>query len=192
MKTESKTGEMIFGTIEMMFMSMLVVCLIFTYFLHITRVSGVSMENTLSDGDTVIMTAFRGSVSDGDIVVINADEAVTYNYNNELVSDRGMDRYVVKRVIATEGQTVDIDFAAGAVYVDGKQLHEPYISSYTHLDEGGFTGRYPLTVPEGYVFVLGDNRRNSLDSRSDKLGFVKEEKIIGEIFFSVSPFGVIE
>lgn len=184
--------ELIGGVVEMMMISLLVVGLVFTYLLHITRVSGDSMMDTLRSGDTVILSAFYGSAENGDIVVINADESVTLDNSGALKSSIGMNKYIVKRIIATGGQTVDIDFSSGSVYVDGERLNEPYLSSLTHLDEGGFTGDYPLTVPEGYVFVMGDNRRVSLDSRSDRLGFVKEEKIIGEVLFGVSPFGVIE
>ena len=192
MRTIKALLKFIGNAIEMLLISLLAACLVFTYFLHMTRISGDSMMNTLESGDTVILSAFYGRARDGDIVVINADESVTYDYNGNLKSGIGMNKYIVKRIIATGGQTVDIDFSSGSVYVDGKKLNEPYLSSLTHLDEGGFTGAYPLTVPEGYVFVMGDNRRISLDSRSDRLGFVKEEKIIGEVLFGVSPFGVIE
>ena len=192
MRTIKGLSEQIGNIVEMMLISLLIVCLVFAYFLHMTRISGDSMMNTLGSGDTVIMSAFYGKANSGDIVVIDADESVTYDYKGDLKSSIGMNKYIVKRIIATGGQTVDIDFSSGSVYVDGEKLSEPYLSSLTHLDEGGFTGAYPLKVPEGYVFVMGDNRRVSLDSRSDKLGFVKEDKIMGEVLFGVSPFGVIE
>ena len=192
MRTIKGLSWQIGNIVKMMLISLLIVCLVFAYFLHMTRISGDSMMNTLGSGDTVVMSAFYGKANSGDIVVIDADESVTYDYKGDLKSSIGMNKYIVKRIIATGGQTVDIDFSSGSVYVDGEKLSEPYLSSLTHLDEGGFTGAYPLKVPEGYVFVMGDNRRVSLDSRSDKLGFVKEDKIMGEVLFGVSPFGVIE
>ena len=99
----------------------------------------------------------------------------------------GMNRLIVKRIIATEGQTVDFDFQRGIVYVDGEVYNESYISGLTHLDEGAFTDRYPITVPKGYVFVMGDNRRNSLDSRSKELGYVSVDNIEGKVLWRIYP-----
>ena len=78
----------------------------------------------------------------------------------------------------------------GIVYVDGEEYRESYISGLTHTDEGA-TGNYPVTVPEGYVFVLGDNRRNSRDSRSSELGFVDADNIIGKVLFRIAPYSDI-
>ena len=73
------------------------------------------------------------------------------------------------------------------MYVDGNELREEYASGLTHLDEGAFTGKYPVKVPEGYVFVMGDNRRNSLDSRSSELGFVSVKDIEGVVIWRMAP-----
>jgi len=86
---------------------------------------------------------------------------------------------------------VDFDFERGIVYVGGKEYHEDYISGLTHTDEGAFIGHYPVTVPEGYVYVMGDNRRNSRDSRSAELGYVAVDNIIGKVLFRVAPSGSI-
>ena len=92
---------------------------------------------------------------------------------------------IVKRVIATEGQTVDIDFDTGEVSVDSKVLDEPYISTPTQRDEGV---SFPVTVPEGMAFVMGDNRMNSTDSRSEKIGMIDTRYILGKAVFRIYPF----
>ena len=91
---------------------------------------------------------------------------------------------IVKRVIATEGQTVDIDFASGSVYVDGELLEEDYINEPTYVEEGT---EFPLTVPGGSIFVMGDNRNHSSDSRSSDLGTVDTRYVIGRAVFLLFP-----
>lgn len=190
-KIISDLPEKLAGLLEMAFISLLAVSLVFTYLLRIAEVSGDSMSTTLESGNKVIITSFCRHPKQGDIVVFHASGAVTLDENNDLVESAGLNRNLMKRVIAAGGQTVDFDFDAGKVYVDGKELNEPYISGLTHSDQGAFTGKYPVTVPEGYVFVMGDNRRASIDSRASELGFVPVDDIIGRVIFKISPFGAI-
>lgn len=184
--------ETIFGFIEMLLITLLAVCLVFTYLLRIVEVSGDSMSSTLETGDKVIITNLCKHPKQGDIIVFYASGAVTLDDDSEIVVSAGIRQNLMKRVIAAEGQTVDFDFAAGKVYVDGKELDEPYASGLTHSDQGAFTGKYPVTVPDGYVFVMGDNRRASIDSRASELGFVPVDDIIGRVIFKISPFGFID
>ncbi|MDE6782011.1 MAG: signal peptidase I [Ruminococcus sp.] len=180
--------------IEMIIITLFMMTMIFTYVLRVATVNGDSMKNTLISGDRLITTAFCNSPKQGDIVIIYAADAVTLNDDGSLDVRKGLRKTLVKRVIAVEGQTVGIDFERGAVYVDGKMLDESYITGLTHMDEGAFTGQYPVEVPEGYVFVMGDNRQVSKDSRSSELGFVAVENIIGKVLLRISPletFGFI-
>ena len=137
--------------------SVLTVVLVFTFLTRLIGVDGHSMVPTLQNGDRllVLSSLLDSDYEYGDIVVLRKDSF--------------MAEPIVKRVIATAGQTVDIDFANGVVYVDGEALDEPYINEPTYTDEGTV---FPLTVPEGSIFVMGDNRNRSDDSRNAALGTV--------------------
>lgn len=185
----------IISFIELIIITLFLMTMIFTYVLRIATVNGDSMKNTLISGDRLITTAFCNSPEQGDIVIVYAGDAVTLDENRNLKINKGLRKTLVKRVIAVEGQTVDIDFERGAVYVDSVMLDESYITGLTHMDEGAFTGQYPVTVPKGYVFVLGDNRQVSKDSRSSELGFVAVKNITGKVLMRISPletFGFVK
>ncbi|MDE5862451.1 MAG: signal peptidase I [Ruminococcus sp.] len=180
---------------EMLIITFFMAVLTFTYIFHIATVKGDSMQNTLISGDKLITTAYYGSLEQGDIVIIYAGDAVTLDENRNPEIKKGLRKSLVKRVIAVGGQTIDIDFERGAVYVDGVMLDENYITGLTHMDEGAFTGQYPVEVPEGYVFVMGDNRQVSKDSRSSEIGFVAVGNITGKVLLRFSPrerFGFVE
>lgn len=150
-----------------------VILIIFLLIFRVIVVSGSSMRTTLVDGDYLLLFGnfLYGKPEYGDIVV---------------VSKEGYDdgKPIVKRVIATQGQTVDIDFDAGIVFVDGQALDEPYVNTPTNLPEGV---SFPLQVEENCYFVMGDNRNNSRDSRSPEIGQVDRREILGKAFFLMFP-----
>lgn len=139
-----------------------IILLMYTFCVKSVAVEGTSMLPTLQHGDRLVITAFCLEPEQGDIIVSTQPNA--------------FGKAVIKRVIATENQTVDIDFATGDVFVDGVLLNEPYINNPTINSEGV---QFPLTVPPNHVFVMGDNRQGSTDSRSEKIGFIQEEYIFG-------------
>ena len=147
--------------------------LVFLLFFRVIVVSGDSMYSTLLDGDYLLLlgNVFYQEPEYGDIVVISKDSF-----------DHGSP--IVKRVIATEGQTVDIDFENGIVYVDAVALNEPYINSLTTMNEGN---SFPLVVEENSIFVLGDNRGVSRDSRDPVIGQVDKREILGRAIFLMVP-----
>lgn len=176
--------------VETFAMALCVVVILFTFGFRIVTVDGDSMLNTLHHGERLVISDVMYKPEIGDVVITS-------------VPDYYGDNPLVKRVIALGGQTVDIDFEKWVVTVDGKPLaidefgnptNEPYVNY-----EPGYPMRrleniqnpisYPYTIPEGYVFVMGDNRNNSSDSR--KFGAVAERNIIGKVFFRITPFDKI-
>ncbi len=162
----------LFEWIQALVSSVLVVVLLFTFIVRLIGVDGHSMLPTLQHGDRllVLSSLLYNDYKYKDIVILRKE---TFD-----------EKPIVKRVIATGGQTVDIDFLAGIVYVDGVALDEPYINELTHAEEGT---SFPLTVPEGSVFVMGDNRNHSSDSRHSRLGTVDTRYIIGRAVFLLFP-----
>jgi len=145
--------------------------LIFVFLGRTISVDGRSMQQTLQHNDRVIMSNLFYTPANGDIVVFRSP-AEQFDYP------------LVKRVIAIEGQIVDIDFSTGDVYVDGNLIDEPYIHTMT-------TSRHdfhePLIVPKGHVFVMGDNRNSSTDSRDNVVGPVDTRYILGKVLFVLIP-----
>ncbi|MCM1329257.1 MAG: signal peptidase I [Ruminococcus sp.] len=188
-KKEVTAAEEYLDWVETIIFSFFAVILFFTIILRIANVEGESMLPTLVEGDRLIVSHIMYTPEAGDIVIVNSENGNVYGENNQVTAVDGLGKVIVKRVIAVGGQTVDINFNTGEVKVDGTVLDEPYINDLTQMDEGGH--QYPVTVPDGYVFVMGDNRMNSTDSRSNLVGFVDEEDILGKVVLRVFPFDSI-
>ncbi|MBE6788663.1 MAG: signal peptidase I [Ruminococcaceae bacterium] len=173
-KEEFSLKSEIFDWFEAICFSMIAVILVFTVFIRSAQVDGDSMLPTLNDTDRLLLvnTAITG-VEYGDIVVITQPTSIGHP--------------IIKRVIATEGQTVNIDFEKGMVYVDGILKEEPYILEATTSIPNNCV-EFPFTVDEGHVFVMGDNRNNSTDSRDADVGQIDERYILGKAFFRLFPF----
>lgn len=172
-KEEQKIpGRDLYEWVQALVCSVLAVVVIFTFGVRLIGVDGHSMVPTLQHGDRLLVlnSMFYDDYQYGDIVI--------------LTKETFLSAPIVKRVIAVGGQTVDIDFESGSVYVDGKLLNEPYINELTFQEEGV---EFPVVVPEGSIFVMGDNRNHSDDSRNSRLGTVDTRYVIGKAVFLAFP-----
>ncbi len=171
-KSEKSEGRELYEWAQTLVRSVLSVVLVFTFVIRLIGVDGHSMLPTLQHGDRlmVLTSMFCGNYQPGDIVILRKNSF--------------MPEPIVKRVIATEGQLVDIDFNTGSVFVDGERLNELYINEPTYTNEGTV---FPLRVPEGSLFVMGDNRNASNDSRDSRLGTVDTRYVIGRAVFLIFP-----
>lgn len=183
-KSKNYTADLI-EWLEVVATAIIAVVLIFSFIFRIATIDGNSMLDTLHSGERVIISNLNYTAKNGDIVVIsrNAENSVAHQSTNNSP--------IIKRVIATAGQTVNINFVTGDVYVDNEKIYEDYIKTPT-LVKGDVS--FPLYVPEGYIFVLGDNRNDSLDSRFSQIGdngLVDTRYILGHAIFRVTPFNKI-
>ena len=172
---EKEEGRDLYEWAQALVCSVLAVVLLFTFVIRLIGVDGHSMVPTLQDGDRLL--------------VLNAMLDNDYEYGDIVVlrKDTFLEEPIVKRVIATEGQTVDIDFVSGAVYVDGELLEEDYIKE-ARWDLYADNGVNHITVPEGHIYVMGDNRNGSSDSRDPSLGVVDVRCVIGQAVMVLFPF----
>ena len=156
--------------VESVSIAVAVVILLFVFVAKPANVQGSSMVPTLADGEKILITDLFYTPSNGDIVVIDS-------YNNYKIT-------LVKRVIATQGDEIDIDFKTGDVFINKEKIDEPYIFAPTTTK---WDVEFPLVVPENKVFVMGDNRPGSKDSRNSEVGFVDVRDVMGKAFLRLSP-----
>ena len=171
-KKQRESGKDFYEWVQALVCSVLVVVMLFTFVIRMIGVDGHSMVPTLQDGDRLLVlnSMLYDDYKYGDIGVLRKSSCLS--------------EPIVERVSATEGQTVDIDVSTGSVYVDGVLLKEDYINELTFTEEGT---EFPLTVPEGSIFVMGDNRNHSNDSRDSRLGTVDSRYVIGKAVVLAFP-----
>ncbi|MBR5451873.1 MAG: signal peptidase I [Clostridia bacterium] len=171
----AKSKELI-EWLESISVAVIVVIVLFSFFFRTVKISGPSMQNTLFANDRIIISNMFYTPKCGDVIVISR------NYNNEHTDVSMSSEPIIKRVIATEGMVVDIDFENGYVYVDGTLLKEDYIKNPTVTK---WDVEFPLTVGKNQLFVLGDNRMESMDSRDSRIGLIDERYVLGKALFRV-------
>lgn len=164
----------IFGWVESILVAIIVVALIITFVGRMMTVDGTSMLPTLLNGERIITTPLYTELEHNDIVVIR----------------RKGDKPLVKRVIALAGETVDINYETHTVTINGEEVDQPFINGEMMIPTYR-TIRFPAVVPEGHVFVMGDNRNHSLDSRSEEVGMIDERNVFGKAICRVWPLDKI-
>lgn len=170
-----KQWKIVYDAVATLETAVIILMLLFSLVLRPAAVIGNSMLPSFSGGDRVACIHSFSGYERGDVIIISHATR--------------KDESIIKRVIAVGGDTVDIDFYKGTVSVNGQVLDEPYVSTPTNLS---YDMTFPVTVPEGKLFVLGDNRNDSLDSRSTDIGFINENKVLGKVVFRFYPFDRIK
>ena len=166
-----KSNRSLLEWVDSLVFAAVLLALVFTFGVRIVQVDGSSMNPGLQDGERLVLSSLPYEPEYGDIVVIDS------------YTDYG--KLLIKRVIGKGGDVIDIDFDTGVVYRNGQALEEPYTAEATYLSEGV---TFPLTVPEGQLFIMGDNRNNSKDSRSPEIGCVSAGDVLGQAVLRLTPF----
>ena len=168
MKNNSKNLETIYEIASILLTAVVAVGIIFTFLFKVSTVSGQSMENTLQNGDNLLIASITSEINPGDVVVIS--------------QPNGYEKVLIKRVIAVGGQTISFDSKTGKTMINGEIIDEPYIkeeAKYTYAMSKTYT------VPDGKIFVMGDNRNHSADSRDVMVGMIDEDYVMGKVIYRI-------
>ncbi len=166
MKNKNAKLQTTYEIASILLTAVLAVGIIFTFFFKVSTVSGQSMENTLQHGDNLLITSITPEINPGDVVVIS--------------QPNGYEKVLIKRVIAVEGQTIEFDGVTGETIIDGKKILEPYVKEKIKYT---FAMSKKYTIPKGKLFVMGDNRNNSADSRDVMVGMIDEDYVMGKVVY---------
>lgn len=188
---KEESGGFLFDMLEMFVWALAILLVVFTFVFRLCRVEGASMENTLYEGENLVLYSLAYKPQQDDIIVFHLTD-----------DEPNLEKMLVKRVIATGGQTVEIDFQNKTIFVDGVLYQDEhatlknisdviidrYLSNRPNWEYDIKNDKMTVTVPEGHLFVLGDNRNFSRDSRDSDIMFVDERCVLGKVIVRVAPF----
>ena len=188
---KKQEGGFLFDALEMFVWALAILLIVFTFTFRLCRVEGASMENTLYEGENLLLYSLAYEPKQDDIIVFHLTD-----------SEPNLEKMLLKRVIATGGQTVEIDFHNNTITVDGVlyadehatlknslgDIVDRYLGNRPNWKYDSISDTMTVTVPEGQLFVLGDNRNFSRDSRDSNIMFVDERCVLGKVILRVSPF----
>ena len=175
MDKAGKGTKFLYEITEIFAIALVIIIIVTAFLVRVINVSGTSMEKTLQDGNRLIISSFNYSPQRGDIIVSSQPNS--------------RERLLIKRVIAIEGDEININWTTGDVSINGEIIVEDYINgdSYVNIN-GNYRDEFPLTVPEGYVFVMGDNRGVSWDSRYKEVGMIRTDYLLGKAVLRLNDF----
>lgn len=187
-KKPNRFLEGLYDVIEVAITALVIATVLYIAGFRQAQVVGDSMQNTLQSGQRLLLNNFFYEPARGDIIVINRYR--TDKAYSTLDMELGRTEPLIKRVIAVGGDTVRVE--SDAVYVNGERLDEPYVYSSVNILQPNDPYGMTVEVPEGYLFVMGDHRDESLDSRWSEVGLIKTDAVMGKAIWRLTPFGGIE
>lgn len=174
MNTPGKFKNFLYEISDIFAVALVIILVVTSFFIRVINVSGSSMEPTLHEADRLILSSFCYTPERGDIIVSS--------------QPNDKERLLIKRIIAVEGDEIDIDWRTGTVYLNGQVLNEEYIADPRFNTYSDCQDKFPMTIPEGYSFVMGDNRLVSWDSRYEGVGLIRNDYIMGSVSYRLNDF----
>lgn len=174
MKKSGKFGVFLYELSDVFAVAMVIILVVTAFFIRVINVSGSSMEPTLHEADRLVLSSFCYTPERGDIIVSSQPNS--------------KERLLIKRIIAIEGDVINIDWRTGNIMINGEIIEEDFVDDTYFNTLSDSKDKFPMTIPEGYSFVMGDNRLVSWDSRYEEVGLIRNDYIMGSVAFRLNDF----
>lgn len=174
MKKSENVKKFLYELSDIFAVAMLIILIVTSFFIRVINVSGTSMEPTLHEADRLVLSSFCYTPERGDIIVSSQPNS--------------KERLLIKRIVAVEGDTIDIDWQSGAITINGEVIEEDFVTETYFNTFCDHKGDFPMTIPDGYSFVMGDNRLVSWDSRYEEVGLIRNDYIMGSVSLRLNDF----
>lgn len=174
MKKSGKFRVFLYELSDVFAVAMVIILVVTAFFIRVINVSGSSMEPTLHEADRLVLSSFCYTPDRGDIIVSSQPNS--------------KERLLIKRIIAIEGDVIDIDWRTGNIMINGEIIKEDFVDDTYFNTLSDCKDKFPMTIPDGYSFVMGDNRLVSWDSRYEEVGLIRNDYIMGSVAFRLNDF----